>query len=154
MNCGRAPAAVYALLCRSYWISLAGAGQLPLWLLDARSKIKAAMSKAMYGEVRFTRAPKCCGYFLQPYSDCCLSAAAQRIARVLEVFCSRHAGPRGSDPAPHDECVRKRVVFVSAKRMTSVVGGVTVCPVRHAVHVGSGMSSEHVQVPLLPAAPA
>jgi hypothetical protein len=35
----------------SYWISLAGAGQLPLWLLDARSKIKGAMAKALYGEV-------------------------------------------------------------------------------------------------------
>jgi hypothetical protein len=36
----------------SYWISLAGAGQLPLWLLDARSKIKSAMTKALYGEVQ------------------------------------------------------------------------------------------------------
>jgi hypothetical protein len=36
----------------SYWISLAGAGQLPLWLLEARSKIKAAMARALYGEVR------------------------------------------------------------------------------------------------------
>ena len=36
----------------SYWIALAGAGQLPLWLLEARSKIKSAMGKAVYGEVR------------------------------------------------------------------------------------------------------
>ncbi len=35
----------------SYWISLAGAGQLPLWLLEARSKIKAAMARSLYGEV-------------------------------------------------------------------------------------------------------
>jgi hypothetical protein len=35
----------------SYWISLAGAGQLPLWLLETRSKIKAAMARALYGEV-------------------------------------------------------------------------------------------------------
>ena len=97
-----AAAAVCVTLCRSYWISLAGAGQLPLWLLDARAKIKAAMSKAMYGEVLAPRAPTGCGSS-QPHADCCLSAAAQRIARVLEVFCSRYAGPRGGDAAPHDE---------------------------------------------------
>jgi hypothetical protein len=40
----------------SYWISLAGAGQLPLWLLDARSKIKVGMARALYGEVLYAAA--------------------------------------------------------------------------------------------------
>jgi hypothetical protein len=45
-------------LVGSYWISLAGAGQLPLWLLEARSKIKSAMITAPYGEVHCFPAPK------------------------------------------------------------------------------------------------
>ncbi len=35
---------------------------------------------------------------------------------------------------------------LSHERVTSGAGGVTVCPVRHALHVGSGMTSEPVQV--------
>ncbi len=30
--------------------------------------------------------------------------------------------------------------------MTLPSGGVMVCPVRHAAHVGSGMTNEHVEV--------
>ena len=58
----------------------------------------------------------------QPPADCCLSAAAQRIARVLEVFCSRYAGPRGGDAAPHDECDARLARSVCCSKAVDACG--------------------------------
>ena len=58
----------------------------------------------------------------QPPADCCLSAAAQRIARVLEVFCSRYARPRGGDAAPHDECDARLARSVCCSKAVDACG--------------------------------
>lgn len=151
-----AAAAVCVTLCRSYWISLAGAGQLPLWLLDARAKIKAAMSKAMYGEVSHTSPERPHAAARHSHTQIAVSALPLKGSPVCSKFFVRDMLGRGEVTLRHTTSAMRgwRAVFVAAKRLTRVAGGVTVCPVRHAVHVGSAMSGEHVQVPSPPTAPA
>ena len=77
---------------------------MPLWLLESRFKIKSAMSKASFGEVKLLY----CGggvWELTLAAVGCLGSSSQRRTCVLQVFHSRFVWARGNHSAIHDECV-------------------------------------------------
>jgi hypothetical protein len=106
------------------------------------------MSKASFGEVKLLY----CGggvWELTLAAVGCLCSSSQRRTCVLQVFHSRFVWARGNHSAIHDECVYVLCTgrFGLVGIVTLGVGGIMVCPVRHAVHRGSGMSCQQVQVP-------
>ena len=100
-------------LRRSYWISLAGAGQLPLWLLDARAKIKAAMSKAMYGEVSHTSPVRPHAAARHSHTQIAVSALPLKGSPVCSKFFVRDMLGRGEVTLRHTTSTMARCVCCS-----------------------------------------